>query len=338
MYRSNIFISLSILIPIAIIHSLYLSVDSQNYREAFEFYNETSWNLFFRQLKEVELFHLTISKIYPEDQLIYIFSIIVGLSVTLKILLINKASRSFYISVLFYLAYFYILHDGTQIRVSLAIAVSYWGLYLWSQELRKEGFIIILLSGLTLHYSLLAFIVIFIIHHRKLTNTIILSWFLLIVLYLYGYSFIPSIYDLFIELQKIGFDGGKVLSYLKIKDPNSKPYSIQFLFLYFATLITYIDNKEEINNFEASCFNACFFSFLVLVLLSGESVLQNRISEIFRFSIIFIIPLYFKTLEKIVRKKAIAYMIFIFGLGLYYYIYVFKKGLTNLDNLTLILN
>lgn len=330
-HRHRVIISFILLLPIATIHSLYLSLDSQNYREAFEFYNETRWNLFFNQLKEIEAFYLLIAKLYPTDQLIYIFTIVSGLSIFLKLTLISKTSKIYAASIIFYLTYYFPIHEGTQIRVSLAVAIAYWGVFSWTQNKKIIGGILVFLSGIFFHYSLLTLLPALFILSKKCTRYLIASWVILITLYFLDITFLPTLkYAIeFLSTHNISYN--KILIYVSTTDPNSKPYSIQILILLTSTIFVYYKRKEELNNFQHACFNLLLFSFCILVALTGESILQNRISQIYRFSIVFIIPLYYTTLKEHFSKKWYAETIFSLLLILYYLIY--NSKLTDFNTL-----
>lgn len=329
-------IALTFLIVFAILNSTYLSVDSENYRYAFDFYNETSWDLFLSQLHEIEFFYLLISKLYPHDQYLYIFSIIGLLSVSLKWYLMRQTSRIFTVSLLFYFSYFFILLDGTQIRVSLAIAIAFWGIYLWIEKKHFYGICLLLLASLFFHYSLFAILPLLLLTSKKHTKYLIASWFFLVILWYFGFSFISFLQSVITLIDKETIGISKITLYLSRHDPNSYPYSLQFLLLFFASIFVFFKYQSDLTDFEIICFNSVFVSFLILVIFTGESVLQNRLSEIFRFALVFISPLYYKFLVDYLPKKWQANLVLALALIGYFSYYILRTGMINFKNLSLI--
>ncbi len=74
------------------------------------------------------------AKLYNNSYSILWFASIAFISLGLKLLLIYKVSRFFYWSLALYLVYFFVLFDGTVIRISLAIIIAYWGAWFFSNQ------------------------------------------------------------------------------------------------------------------------------------------------------------------------------------------------------------
>jgi len=116
-----------ILVPMATIISAYLSLDSVGYQNIFSVYSSTPWHNLWFEAYSYELFFLVLAKTLQGCFSIVWFGLIATFSISLKLALIEKGSRHFYLSLLIYLSYFFVLQDGTAIRVSLAIAIAFWG-------------------------------------------------------------------------------------------------------------------------------------------------------------------------------------------------------------------
>ncbi|NVK75388.1 MAG: EpsG family protein [Oceanospirillaceae bacterium] len=325
-------IVLLILIIVATIISHSFSVDSKNYKEAIEVYNETSWRFFFQQLREFELFHLIVAKLLPLDTPIIYFSIIATLSLTLKLYLFKKTSRSFELSLLFYLAYFFVLLDGTQVRVSIAISIAFWGIFFLSKNRSIIAAALIAAAALFFHYSIFFLFIVFFIRKKEITKYIIFSWFILMAVWLLGVNYLAFFKMLLSYIDPDFFGVSKIKIYLQRIDPNSAPYSLQFLLLFFSSICVYNRYKNVLNDFEVICFNLVFFSFIILVIFTGESVLQNRLSEIYRFGIVFIFPLYYKFILDITHRDWLTKAIIATLLIGYFFYYVVLAGLIVIPN------
>jgi len=307
--------------------SAYMSMDSVNYQNIFNHYSSSGWGNIAIEIRGYELFFIVCAKIMNGFSSFFWFLMISLISVSLKIYTIEKTSRNFYISFAFYLAYFFVLLDGTQIRVSLAIAIAYLGLYFLSGDKNYKSLFLILSSALFFHYSLVFILAIYVFKNRKTIVFLASLWPILILCWWLGVDFLSlsKIVFSYADQNWVGID--KVNLYLNSYDKSSAPYSLQFIFLFCASVIVYWRYRDELTDFEVICFNCVFMSLVVLGLFVGASAFQNRVSEIFRFGLIFIFPLYYRYCLEWVRKPWIANVLiggFLIG---YFYYYILRAGL-----------
>lgn len=307
--------------------SAYLSLDAIAYQRIFARYSASGWLNILTEIRGHEIFFIMSAKVLSEFPSLIWFFCIALLSVTLKICLMVKTSRIFYWSYFFYLAYFFVLLDGTQIRVSLAIIIAFWGAYFFSIGRNALATVIIVLSALFFHYSLSVFLIIFLFKSKRITSTLIVLWPLSVALWFLGFDFL-SVFKFLVSYTGrdwVGFN--QLHSYINYWDPKSAPFSLQFIFLYFAALLVYWRYRDDLTDFERICFNCVFFSLVVLVFFVGASGLQNRLSEIFRFGLVFVFPLFYRFCLEFTNKAIIAN--FLIGASLigYFYYYVLFLGL-----------
>jgi hypothetical protein len=120
---------LVILATSATIISAYTSLDSLDslaYQRIFLKISLRPWGEIWKETREYNFF-LVLAKLYNNSYSILWFASIAFISLGLKLLLIYKVSRFFYWSLALYFVYFFVLFDGTVIRISLAIIIAYWG-------------------------------------------------------------------------------------------------------------------------------------------------------------------------------------------------------------------
>ncbi|NVK73395.1 MAG: EpsG family protein [Oceanospirillaceae bacterium] len=321
------YICFLIIFSFATIISSYLSLDSKTYQRIFFNYSSTPWSNLWVEIRDYEMFFLILAKLLNGWPCIVWFGLIAFFSVSLKLSLIAKGSRHFYLSLLLYLSYFFVLQDGTGIRVSLAIAIAFWGAFFLSNGHRKKALLIIICSGLFIHYSLLVFFVVFFLSNKKITLILIFSWPISIFLWWLGVDIINMLNMFLSNIESDWFGLVKLKSYVSRNYEVPSPYSSQFIVLYFLSIAIFFRYKKELNNFEVICFNCVFLSIFVLGLLVGAGALQNRLSEIFRFGLVFVFPLYYRYCLEWVYKPWIANLItagFLIG---YFYYYVLRAGL-----------
>ncbi|MGP3372651.1 EpsG family protein, partial [Escherichia coli] len=132
----------------------------------FRRYSSAPWLDLWYEVHSYEVFFLILAKLLNGCSNIVFFSLIAASSVFLKLSLIEKGSRHFYLSLLLYLSYFFIFQDGTGIRVSLAIAIAFWGAFLLSKDCFLLALFIILCAAFFFHYSLILFLVVFFLNNK----------------------------------------------------------------------------------------------------------------------------------------------------------------------------
>jgi hypothetical protein len=307
--------------------SSYMSVDSVNYQYIFNYYRSSGWGNIASEIRGYEPFFIFFAKVMSVFPSFFWFLIISLMSVGLKMYVIERSSRNFFISLFFYFSYFYVLLDGTQIRVSLAIAIAYLGLFFLSEKKMIKSLVLTLSSALFFHYSLVFILLIYVFKNKKTIVFLIGLWPALILLWWLGVDFLFLSKTFFSYADQNWAGVNKVNVYLNTYDSNSAPYSLQFIFLFCASFIVYWRYRDELTDFEIICFNCVFMSLIVLGLFVGASGFQNRVSEIFRFGLVFISPLYYRYCLEWVHKPWIANALtggFLIG---YFYYYVLRAGL-----------
>lgn len=312
---------------IATMISAYVSLDSLAYQRIFSKFSLSPWGGIWKETREYEIFFLALAKLYNNSYSILWFASIAFISVGLKLFLIYKVSRLFYWSLALYIAYFFVLFDGTVIRVSLAIIIAYWGAWFFANGRYFIALGLLLLSVSCFHYSLAFFSVVVFFNRRSTSVVLIILYPLLVAFWYAEYDILHLSSDLIksLDVNMVGVD--QLRKYLRRISPGAVPYSLHFIALYCGSVLVFLRYRDELTSFERICFNCVFMSVVVLAVFVGATVVQNRVSEMFRFGLVFIFPFYYKYLLEWVKSPFLAAGLIALGLMAYFYKYVVLQGL-----------
>jgi hypothetical protein len=317
------------------VFSAYLSYDSLGYQAIFSKYSITPFSSIFNEMLAYELFFLITSKFFYVFPVFVLFCFYALLSFSIKLALIEKVSRNPMLSLFCFFAFFFLYLDGTVIRVSLGIAVAYWGVYLLSKNNLLGFFVIIVLSSLFFHYSLVVLLIMPLFRSHLSIVFVLLMIVSFLILFFLGFGIIDLLLIVagYVDSSYVGVN--KLVDYLN-KSKMSHPYSMIFIALFFASLLAYYLFKKELSSFELITFNMLFLSFFFLVALYQSQVFQNRISEIFRYSLVFVAPFFYYALKNILMKPRWAMVAYCFFLSGYFFYYYYFKEIISDNNLGLL--
>tara|TARA_R110000744_G_scaffold316923_1_gene423592 strand:+ start:355 stop:1455 length:1101 start_codon:yes stop_codon:yes gene_type:complete len=319
------------------VFATYLSHDALAYQGLFNFFSKTSFSELYHEIFFIELFFLLSLKLLSFlPVFLYIF-LCVMLSFYIKIFLIERSSRNPLISVLCLFSFFFLYFEGTVIRLSLGLSFCYIGIYFLSKERFYVFFSIVLFSSLLFHYSLLVLLIMPFFRGKFSINIIITFIFIFMILYffdigvfdffLWSFGYMDSN---FIGLNKLG-------NYLNNSE-RSYPYSTVLVILFLISLFFYICGKGFLNDFELICYNMLFISFLIVVVFYESQIIQNRISEIFRYSLVFVFPFFYEMTSKVIKNTRVTFFAFCLFFVSYYFYYYYYKDLVNAHNIEIFYN
>lgn len=129
----------------------------------------------------------------------------------------------------------------------------------------------------------------------------------------------------FLDVNVVGVD--QLKRYILRISPDTVSYSLHFTALYIGSVMVFFRYRDELTSFERICFNCVFMSVVVLSVFFGATAVQNRVSEMFRFGLVFIFPFYYKYLLEWVKNPFLAAGLITLGLAAYFYKYVVLQGL-----------
>lgn len=315
--------------------SAYFSHDAMAYQSILKDYSADSFREVLNDIERYELFFLISLKVFSFYPVIFFFCFYALLSFVIKLALIENISRNPMLSLLCFFAFFFLYLDGTVIRVSLGIAVAYWGIYLLSKNNLLGFFATILLSSLLFHHSLIVILIMPVFRSQlSILFTIVLT-FTFLLLFFFDYGILGFLLSTTQYLDSSFIGVNKLISYVH-NSQMSHPYSIIFGSLFIASLAGYFLFRKELSEFELISFNMLFISFLCLVALYESQALQNRFSEIFRYSLVFVAPLFYEALTRFSVKPRWALGLYCFFLSGYFFYYYYFKGIISDKNLSLL--
>lgn len=290
-------------VVMATIISSSFSRDSENYNRMFEIYGVTGWGALSSEMFQRETFFLVVSKALNQlgQDSIFLFLIFAAISLPIKFYLIDKYSRDKVLSLAVFTSYFFILHDSTQIRFSMAVAFAYVGLHYLSKDRKWLFSAIVILSAIAFHVSVLFFIVMLFFTTKKS-----LSWLLgLIVIAVLLYPLNLNI--VFLELVGGAIDyfniQGTFLNnlYVFLQKPEGGGrfglFNWRVLLVYFCVAVIY-QYRDSFSKYELLCYNALVLSIFVYIFMKDVVEIQYRISGLFGFSLVFLVPYIYQWLSE----------------------------------------
>lgn len=327
----------ALVVSLSSIFSCYFSPDSLAYQSLFLRFSSTPFSNIYSEIGSAELFFVLSSKIFSFLPVFLYLFFYAFLSFFYKITLFEKASRTPTLSLMFYFAFFFLYFDGTVVRVSLGIAISYWGVYFLSKKRNLFFYVIVIFSGFFLHYSLFVLLIVPLFKSHSSIRFIWLLMFLFFILYFFDVGvlyFLPWFIH-HVDVNAIGIS--KLVSALE-SSKSSYPYSFFYIVLFFMVFSAYSLFKDELNEFELISFNMLFLSFLILIVFYQSQEVQNRVSEIFRYSIVFLAPFFYKLFSCFFENQSkvrgmIVYCLFLIS---YFFYYFYFKGIIADKNLFLL--
>ena len=251
----------------------------------------------------------------------YLIYILIAL--TIKFTVISKYSSEPIISYLFYFAYFYVLHECTQIRIAVAIAFYLIALVFFAKRQQLKANIIIF-AACFFHYSALAFFIMNMFLAKKLhlsryfyvligfimVSLLNVNISLLILNSLNKLNNIPIFHKLFFYIN-LAISNNSVEPLIKLKS---------LLLLAVLGFIFVYAKKIKMNYFELLCFKSTYIALILYIIFRTIPHLSVRLSEMFMFPMIFLMPL---IISQVKQKKIILFMMIALALMFFmYYIYL----------------
>ncbi|WP_445345598.1 EpsG family protein [Acinetobacter bohemicus] len=246
------------------------------------------------------------------DYVIYLFVI---LSLFLKLLIgrLFFLKDVIWIYFIFVFSRFYILHDLTQIRASLAISLSMIGYYFYLKN--SKVFYFIFLTAFFIHKSVIVFLLFIILlnyikfYQNKIVN--IVAIFLSLVFYLCSES-ISKNFLFYIDDDRLSLYGEGAY----INNSTISIFSFYVLLKFSILLFNYFSwNKLTIN--EKKINYMVFVGLFFQTIFASNAVLGWRFSELFAFFDIFSLIMLLKYFDEKTKYMYFLYLILVSVLILY---------------------
>ena len=284
------------------------SRDSVTYNRFFEIYGISGWTQLSTEMFSREIFFLAVSKLLYSLGLnsVFLFLVYAATSLPIKFYLIDKHSKDKWLSLAFFVSYFFILHDSTQIRFGMAVAFVYLGLHFLADNKKFLFAAIVIFSAIFFHVASLAFIVMLFFTNKRSLGWLLVMICLAIPLYLVDFR----AYLIDIVASVIGYYeiSGTVLNKLHFYilshnlDVHFGLFNWRVLLVYFCAIVIF-QYRSVFSKYELLCYNALVMSIFIYILMKDVVEIQYRIGGLFGFSLVFLVPYIHQWLSEYMSKR-----------------------------------
>ena len=326
--KNYIYLGLLVLfIIVATMISSSFSRDTANYIRMFDVYGASGWGPLPSQVFQRETFLLVVSKFFYQLGLgsVFLFLTFSMLSLPVKFFLIDAHSKDKWLSLALFFSYFFILHDSTQIRFSLAVAFVYLALHFLADGRKLCFSVIVVLSAIMFHASSLVFLVMLFFTSRKSLNWLLAMIAVAVVLYSVNlHAVLLSLVEdaiSYFELRRTFFN--KLHSYML--RPSQSEHLGMFkptMILVYACAIVLYQYRKKFTAYESLCYSALLLTIFFYIFLHDVVDLQIRFRDMFFFSLVFLIPYIHDWMSNYVSKR-IAYVLLLMAFSVYLLKFVF---------------
>ncbi|MEX9871331.1 EpsG family protein [Providencia huaxiensis] len=260
--------------------------DYNNYIELFNYKDFNNEKLYEPSFEIIRYLYFNFGN---NDSVWIVFLIFAFLSVCLKTVAILLYSKQFYLSIATYISLFLFLHDYTQIRISIGIAILFFSIHYMANNNWKK-FILSIIVAISFHFTTIIYLPLYFLYKKISLNTFfilsLIFFFFALVLYILNISFIDSINEIAINMNVLSI--GPVYDFNTMNMVNLSYAIIAFTAFFLCRKFNWDTTGQlyiKILFTGVSLFY--FFGSLGLV------VLAYRLSYLFYPIIIFLIPYVF---------------------------------------------
>ena len=288
--------------------------DYSNYLDLFKSYSESRFSILHFSFNDGLIepsFQLICFIAYKiSDSSIFLFLIYAALSIIIKFKAINELSSLLLYSIFIYLCNFFILHDLIQIRAGVAAGFALLSIKsAFDKDLK--AFLIYYILAIFFHQTAIIVGLLFFLDGNKFNKKV---WVFIIplvyLIHFMGFAFSNLIAKIPVDYVQLKYSQYEVLrenSYVFETNIFNTIQLIRILVCYL--LIYYYDRIIQYNKY----FNILLKSFIVgissFVLFANYHVYAYRISELFLYSEIILIPLFVKVYPKSIVFRIIPILI-----------------------------
>lgn len=294
-------------VVIATVISSGFSRDSHNYNRMYEMFGASGLSGLTTEMFVHEAFIVVVSKILYALGLssVFLFLLHSAISLSIKFYLIDKHSKDKILSLSFFASYFFILHDSTQIRFGMAVAFVYLALHFLADNRKLLFSAIVIFSAIAFHVSVLGFIIMLFFTTRK--SLFWLFGMVVVATLLYPVDF-NIVFSGMIEyvINYYNIHGTFLNSlYSTLQKPylglHFELFNWRVVLVYFCVAVIF-RYRSELSKYELLCYNALIFSVFVYIFMKDVVEIQYRISGLFGFSLVFLVPYIHQWLSEYMSK------------------------------------
>jgi hypothetical protein len=318
-------------IVIATVISSSFSRDSANYNSMFLMYGASSWSSMVDEIHLHEIFFLIVSKIVFKLGFysFFLFLIYASISLSVKFWLIYVHSRDKALSLALFTSYFFLLHDSTQIRFSIAVAFVFLGLHFLAENKKYSFSIIVIFSAIMFHNAALIFIIMLLF-----TGSRSIYWLLamvIVAIVLYPFDINPFVFDSIktvldfynIEGTRLNRAHGMLLRPGQFEQLGI--FKPTMILVYFSAVVIF-QYRRTFSKYEALCYNSLLLTIFFYILLKDMVDMQIRFRDMFFFSFVFLVPFVHEWMSAYVGKRN-AYLFLLISFSLYLTKFIFLDNM-----------
>lgn len=247
------------------------------------------------------------------------FIICAFIGVGLKLRFIYKNSLFSTLSILFYLAHSFVLHDMTQVRAGIGIGLFLLATpYLAEKNVYKYFFLILI--GSLFHYSIILLFPMYLINSERINKKKYL-FFLVISFLVYHFGLLKGIlYSIMGYIPS--FLSFKISYYLLNEQFSINPFNLKMISSILVAIFLIIHSEKFKEKKDILFLKIYTISICCFYIFSDIPAFAHRLSELFGVVIIVILP---HTVKIFKQKKIIYFFILLYGLIIFYDTYFIQK-------------
>lgn len=265
-----------------------------------------------------------ISNFIYKGNFLFFLALYAVLGVGLKLYLINRYSINQFYSLVLLICNFYLIQDLVQIRASVAIGLIYLGTFQLLDN-KKKPFVVLILLASFFHFTSIVYLLSYYFSGRRFSK-----WkFILFIVFAYIFSFFGyKLLEVMVNIIPLSYVQLKLIGYLSGDRVSSLGINVFGIFIISKIILFLIllYFQHRLNSVTYNFLLKMYCSgILIYVGLSGVPDVAVRLSYVFFFSEIFLIPMMMLK----VKPRIISNLLIIF---FSYFLLYFNINSTSLFN------
>lgn len=271
--------------------SINFSKDWSNYKYLFSLLESTSWSTVLSELRlsSEPLYKISSKGLgsligFPAFVMLSIVSLL-----TVKLIYLKKITSYTYVSLFFYISLYLLLHEGTAIRIGLAVGLIVPALYFI--KINKYHYsLILILAASQLHFTALVFLLAFPSYFFKPFNNLVYLTFLISPLIVISEISVLNLLKDFVVTSYPKYAGYFDQDYLR----NQNSTGLYFYFIAFFALLMivirfYLRELVIKDRFIAMLFSLCLMGIIAMCVFNNYVAVGARFGELLMVPIVILL-------------------------------------------------
>lgn len=312
--------------------SINFSKDWPHYKYLFSLLEATSWT---NMMADLTLFKEPLYKItskgigsvvgFPAFVMLSVVSLLM-----LKLIYLNKITGFAYLSLFFYISIYLLLHEGTAIRIGLAVALIVPALYFIKVNKYYCALMLILVAS-QLHLTSLVFLLAFPSYFYKPFNNLVYFTFLISPLIVISEFSIMNLLKDFVVASFPKYAGYFDQDYLRNQNSTGLYYYFIAFFAFLMILIRFYLREMIIKDrFISMLFSLCLIGIIVMCIFDDYVAAGARLGELLMVPIVILLTYLYKNFannKMLVHQLMLVSIFSLYFLARFVYLYPTAVGL-----------